>query len=193
MDRKKWPPFILMLLQNLQPLVPRTGFDNHPPHSSPYFTVTTSLHNLFSSNPNLHGHFPNKDWLKVVSFWIPNPHKPKECIPYPIPPSGAWSYWLQIEFYKLGHYNKCHLFIYASSSWCPFNQLNELAYGNFTRLKSINDNGGKYQILALLHLEMKLITNKFSKVVIIHTCRAENFVLRHHPEIYEKKIHHQMC
>ena len=63
MHRKKWSPFILMLLQYPQPWVHQTGFDNHPPHSSPFFTISTCLQNFSPPTQTSIVTFPTKiDW-----------------------------------------------------------------------------------------------------------------------------------
>ena len=133
---KKLSPFILMLLQNPQPWVPWTSFENHPRHSSPYFAVTTYLQNLFSSSPNLHSHFPNKNWLKVVSFRIPNPHKAKECMPYPIPPSGTWTPLLNHPTKNSSIISLC----YSPHLWewlMLILHFSPMAFGNFSKQKLI--------------------------------------------------------
>ena len=90
MHSKEWSSLILILFRYLQPWVSRTSFEHHAPHSSPYFIVTTHLHNPFSSNPNHHYHLSNECCMRVVSFRIPNlllakgvhtfSHPTKQCL-----------------------------------------------------------------------------------------------------------------
>jgi len=75
-------PFLL-LLHRPQPCEPLPNFKLQPPHSFPNSHASTCLHNLVSSTPNLHNHFPIKLCLMKWVSWSLTHHKQLENTPYP--------------------------------------------------------------------------------------------------------------